>query len=169
MLALAILCVTGLAGAARAADDHWAVEDEGYNLPPRDEIAGDAEKLKIYEARIKWQANVLKRLKANTVQPSTCDTADPCGGGDIIMSFAVDPEGRIFDQQLVRSSHSPARDTAALATLNRVNPLPAPPLFEDEDSAVLEVQVQRVKKPDGPALLPEHSNVNPSLLRPQRW
>jgi hypothetical protein len=165
-LTVMLLLLVGLPGRALAGDeDIWSLEDVYAPTAPD---AGAAE-VDAYKARLKWQALVLRRLQTSSVAPYGCDTADPCGGDDIILSFSVDAEGRLFDQNFIHSSRSDARDTAALATLNHVNPLPAPPLLAGEEDVTFEATIKRVKKPDGPALLPEHSNVNPSLLRPQRW
>lgn len=163
-LSLALLIGVCLLGNASADDSHWSF-DSAVSLPtPEDDGVPE----ETYAARVEWQTQVLKRLQEANVEPVRCDTADPCKGGNIILSFAVGSDGRIFDQTFIRSSGSAGRDTAALATLNRVMPLPAPPLFDDEDEAVLDVVIRR-KKPDEASLLPEHSNINPSLLRPHRY
>jgi TonB family protein len=140
-LTVALLMAVCLADNAHAAESQWSI-DTAFSLPTPEEDGVSAE---IYEARVEWQTQVLKRLQETNVEPMRCDSADPCEGGNIILSFAVGSDGRIFDQTFIRSSGSAGRDTAALATLTRITPLPAPPLFDDEDEAVLEVVIRREK------------------------
>jgi len=163
---LALFLAAGLTAAAHADDleDRWSL-DKATDLSSPDDDAAYAAEADTYKARLKWQDKVVARLQTGNVPPAGCDRLDPCGGGKIILSFSVDPDGRIFDQTFVRSSKSPARDTAALATLNRVDPLPAPPLLDGEDEAVLGVIVDR-RKPSDPILVPETIYVRPRALRP---
>jgi protein TonB len=75
--------------------------------------------------RLSWQKAVVSHLSRFKRYP---DAARARGiQGVVKVEFKIDREGRLLDSRVVQSSGSPTLDAEALATLQRANPLPAPP------------------------------------------
>jgi periplasmic protein TonB len=75
--------------------------------------------------RVSWQKAVISHLNRFKRYP---DAARARGiQGIVKVEFTIDREGRVLDSHVAQSSGSPTLDAEALATLQRANPLPAPP------------------------------------------
>jgi periplasmic protein TonB len=72
-----------------------------------------------------WRGSLRAALLRNKRYPS--EAASNHETGSVVIAFAVDRGGRVVSRHVVRSSGHPSLDQEALATVDRSQPLPAPP------------------------------------------
>jgi len=72
-----------------------------------------------------WRGLLRAALLRNKRYPS--EAASNHETGSVVIAFAVDRGGRVTSRHVVRSSGHPSLDQEALATVDRSQPLPAPP------------------------------------------
>jgi periplasmic protein TonB len=75
------------------------------------------------EAAADWRSEIVMRISSVKEYP---DAARPASGTAVV-AFSVDRGGRVMSARLVRSSGSSLLDQAAVETVRRANPVPAPP------------------------------------------
>ncbi|MGH6817612.1 MAG: energy transducer TonB family protein [Methylovirgula sp.] len=75
------------------------------------------------EAAESWRSEIVERISSVKEYPEAARPAS----GTAVVAFSVDRSGRITSARLVRSSGSAMLDEAAVATVRRADPVPAPP------------------------------------------
>jgi periplasmic protein TonB len=80
-------------------------------------------------ARVTWQKELAAHLDKYKRYPADRATQS----GEVVVSFVLDRTGHVISTRLVRGSGDSSFDAAALAMLQRADPVPAPPpLVADE-------------------------------------
>lgn len=64
------------------------------------------------------------------------------GSGTTVVSFTIDRSGRVVSREVARSSGSPILDEAALALINRANPMPRFPAAMSQESVTFTVPIR---------------------------
>lgn len=70
-----------------------------------------------------WKSEIVERISSVKEYPEAARPAS----GTAVVAFSVNRNGQILGARLARSSSSPLLDRAALETVRRANPVPAPP------------------------------------------
>ena len=91
------------------------------------------------KAQQTWQGRVMAKLERSKRFPAAAQRA---GDQDLVyVSITIDRSGRVLQSRLVTSKGIPALDAAALETVKRASPLPAPPESEEGERITFVVAI----------------------------
>jgi protein TonB len=76
-----------------------------------------------------WHTGIVRQLERNKSYPPAAQKRGEAG--EVEVAFTIDRQGRVLASAITKSSGSATLDQAAIATLRRAQPFPAPPVELD--------------------------------------